>query len=67
MSTRDELHQLINQLGEDRLADAGALLRDLNQRGVVRRQFRFDAGMRADADLSQRSEQVLRDELGRDR
>ena len=67
MGNRDELHQLIDQLGDDRLDDAGELLRDLNQRGVVRRQFRFDAGMRADTDLGQRSEQVLRDELRRDR
>lgn len=64
MSNRDELHQLIDQLGEDRLDDAEELLKDLTQRGTVHRRFRFDAGMSAEADLGRRSEQVLRDELG---
>ena len=67
MSTREELHELVEQLGDDRLDDAEAVLRELNQRGVVRRRFRFDAGMAAEPDLGERSEQVLRAELGRDR
>ena len=67
MSTREELHELVDQLGDDRLDDAQAALRELSQHSVVRRRFRFDAGMQAEPDLGERSEQVLRAELGRDR
>lgn len=65
-ATRNDVHQLVDELGEDRLTEAAAALRGLVQRNSSsrRRQFRFAAGMSAEPDLATRSGEIVRDELG---
>ena len=65
VDTRDVVHQLVDELGEDRLSEAATALRELVQRSdSPRRQFRFAAGMSAEPDLAARSGDIVRDELG---
>ncbi len=69
MSSREDLHQLVEQLDAGRLTEAEAALRSLVQRSgepvstEPRRRFRFAGGMTAELDLDERSGQILRDEL----
>ena len=71
MSSREDLHQLVEQLEADDLSAAEEALRGLVQRSAEpadatsRRRFRFAGGMEAEPDLAERSGQILRDELGR--
>lgn len=71
MSSREDLHQLVEQLEVGDLSAAEAALRGLVQRSpepastTPRRRFRFAGGLEAEPDLAERSGQILRDELGR--
>jgi hypothetical protein len=71
MSSREDLHQLVEQLDVDDLDAAESALRGLVQRSAEtpvrapRRRFRFAGGMTAEPDLAARSSEILRDELGR--
>ncbi|MGH3992686.1 MAG: hypothetical protein ACRDSN_09530 [Pseudonocardiaceae bacterium] len=69
MSTRDELHRLVDELDEQQLPDATALLRTLKPGDVPRPPRRrlsltgaYDSGR---TDVATRSAEILRDELGR--
>jgi hypothetical protein len=70
MSSRNDVHELVDQLDEDGLDEAAAVLRRLVQRRSeerpdhTRRRFRFAGGMSAEPDLATRSGAILRDELG---
>jgi hypothetical protein len=68
MSTRDELHRLVDELDEQQLPDATALLRALKPGDVPRQPRRrlsltgaYDSGR---TDVATRSAEILRDELG---
>ncbi|WP_219418986.1 hypothetical protein [Pseudonocardia nigra] len=71
MSSRSDVHQLVDQLDEDGLDEAAAVLRRMVQRGSEdrsdrpRRHFRFAGKMSAEPELAARSGAILRDELGR--
>lgn len=69
MSSRDELHRLVDALNEQQLPDAAALLRTLKPDDVPRQPRRrlsiigsYDSGQ---TDVAIRSAEILRDELGR--
>jgi hypothetical protein len=68
MSTRDELHRLVDELDEQQLPDATAFLRTLKPDDVPRQPRRrlsltgaYDSGR---TDVATRSAEILRDELG---
>jgi hypothetical protein len=63
---RDELHQLIDELPEEQVADALAMLRARKSRG--RRDWPprwFGAVQAGRSDTAQRAEEILRDGFGR--
>lgn len=65
-TTRDELHHLVDELDEDKVPDAAALLRELAERGYKPRSRPSWVGtLRAGPDFAERSEEILRSELGR--
>lgn len=65
-ATRDELHHLVDQLDDDTVPDAAALLRELaaRQSQPPGRPSWFGA-LHAGPDFAERSEEILRAELGR--
>lgn len=65
MSTRDELHRLVDELDEQQLPDATALLRTLKPGGLPRRLSLTGAYDSGRTDVATRSAEILRDELGR--
>ncbi len=70
MTTRDRLHELVDQLEVGELRAAEVVLRGLLRRPVEPvsappRRFRFAGGLEAEPDLAERSGQIVRDELGR--
>jgi hypothetical protein len=65
-ATRDELHHLVDQLDEDTVPDAAALLRELAARqGRPPGRPSWFGALRAGPDFAERSEEILRAELGR--
>jgi hypothetical protein len=64
--TREELHHLVDELDEDKVPGAAALLRELAARRDKPRSRPSWAGtLRAGPDFAERSEDILRSELGR--
>ena len=64
--TRDELHNLVDELDEDKVPAADALLRELAARRDKPRARPSWAGtLQAGPDFAERSEDILRSELGR--
>lgn len=62
---REELHQLVDQLPEAELRPTLRLIRGrLDDVETPRRDLPFFASFEADTDLAERSEEILRDELG---
>ena len=65
-ATRDELHHLVDQLDDDTVPGAAELLRDLAARqGRPRRRPSWFGALSAGPDFAERSEEILRAELGR--
>jgi hypothetical protein len=65
-ATRDELHHLVDQLDDETVAGAAELLRELAARhGRPRRRPSWFGALSAGPDFAERSEEILRDELGR--
>lgn len=79
MSTRDDVHRLVDELDEEALPDAARQLAALTQRdrtsatsadtaaavAELRRQLPWIGSLRSgQGDLAERSSQILRDELG---
>jgi hypothetical protein len=62
---RDELHHLVDQLPEAELPPALDFVRSrIEGPGEPRRDLPFFASFRAEPDLAERSEEILRAELG---
>ncbi|MGH3501420.1 MAG: hypothetical protein ACRDQA_11120 [Nocardioidaceae bacterium] len=65
-ATREELHHLVDQLGEDKVPGAAALLRELTDHADrPRRRPDWFGALHAGPDFAERSEDILREELGR--
>ncbi len=65
-ATRDELHHLVDQLPEAELRPALELIRGrVEQDSGAGRDLPFFASFEAEPDLAERSEEILRAELGR--
>jgi hypothetical protein len=65
-ATREELHHLVDELDEDKVPGAAVLLRELAARRDKPRARPSWAGtLAAGPDFAQRSEDILRSELGR--
>jgi hypothetical protein len=65
-ATREELHHLVDELDEDKVPGAAALLRELAERRDKPRSRPPWVGMlHAGPDFAERSEDILRSELGR--
>ncbi len=63
---RDELHHLVDQLPEAELRPALELIRGrVEERDGPGRELPFFASFEAEPDLAERSEDILRAELGR--
>jgi hypothetical protein len=66
MTTKEQLRQLVNDLDDGQAAEALELLRARYARPtMVRRRLPFVATLHAEADFAARSEDILREELGR--
>jgi hypothetical protein len=64
--TREELHHLVDQLDEDKVPGAAVLLRQLAALGDgSRSRPSWFGALHAGPDFAERSEDILRDELGR--
>jgi hypothetical protein len=64
--TREELHHLVDELDDDKVPGAVALLRELAARQDKPRSRPSWVGtLRAGPDFAERSEDILRSELGR--
>ena len=63
-ASHDELHRLADAVPEDRVPAAAALLRQLTDQGRPRREFSCAGSLSAEPDLAERSEDILRSELG---
>ncbi|HEY6279037.1 MAG TPA: hypothetical protein VIX86_22215 [Streptosporangiaceae bacterium] len=61
---RDELHHLVDQLPEGELQPALELIRGRIAEQAPARDLPFFASFEADPDLAERSEEILRAELG---
>lgn len=68
MSTREDIHRLVDEIDEQQLKAAAEALRGLTQRGggQPKRRFSFAGQMSAESDLAQKSGDILRTELGSD-
>ena len=69
MTVRDDLHQLVDAVPEDRLLSVVELLRQFTELGDEmrpRRVFRSAGALSAERDLAARSVDILRAELGGD-
>ena len=65
-ATRDELHHLVDQLDDDIVPGAAELLRELAaRRGRPQGRPSWFGALRAGPDFAERSEEILRVELGR--
>lgn len=63
---REELHQLVDDLDEETVPSAAELLRDLAaRRSRQRSRPSWFGALRAGPDFAERSEEILRTELGR--
>lgn len=63
---REELHQLVDDLDEEAVPSAAELLRDLAvRRSRQRSRPAWFGALRAGPDFAERSEEILRTELGR--
>ena len=63
---REELHHLVDELDEDKVPGAAALLRELAaRRDKSRNRPSWAGALRAGPDFAERSEEILRSELGR--
>jgi len=63
---RDELHHLVDQLDDDTVPGAAELLRELAARqGRLQSRPSWFGALRAGPDFAERSEDILRVELGR--
>jgi hypothetical protein len=67
MSTRDDAHRLLDEVPDDQLDGVVELLRrwsNAAQPPTARRQLSFVGAFEADPDLSVRTREILRRELG---
>jgi hypothetical protein len=65
-ATREELHHLVDELDEDKVPGAVALLRELAaRRDKPRTRPSWTGTLRAGPGFAERSEDILRSELGR--
>lgn len=67
-ATRDDLRHLVDEISEDRIADAVALLRQFTVTGEPVNELPF-AGIihSGHGELAERAEEILREEFGRPR
>lgn len=70
MSTREDVHRLVDEIAPDRLDDAAALLRHVADDSATegpRRQFGSLGAGRGPRDLGARAKEIARQELGEGR
>jgi hypothetical protein len=67
VSTRDDIHRLVDEVPAEWLPSAGAFLRQLaggHRDAPARRHLSFVGTLDAEPDLAERSAEILREELG---
>lgn len=70
MSTRDDVHRLVDEIAPDRLDDAATLLRQVAEESAPeqpRRTFGSLGAGRGPSDLGERAKEIARQELGEGR
>jgi hypothetical protein len=65
MTTKEQLRQLVDDLDEGQAAEALELLRKRYAAPIGRRRLPFVGALHAEPDFAERSEDILRDGLGR--